>query len=339
MNHHILRRGVLAALLAVSACTMQKQETPPLAGPSEFGTAINISVTPDTITQDGASQSIVTVTARGANGEPLANLPLRVEIRVDGVPTDFGALSARNIVTGPDGKATLVYTAPAAPPGLAVDTFTVVDIVVTPIGSNFQNAAARMASLRLVPRGTIVVPSNLQPRFTFAPATPGERQTVLFDGSSSTAPNNNPIVSYLWDFDDGTTASGQTVGHAFNAADTYIVQLTVSDALGRTAQTSQGITVSPSAAPSASFVFSPEEPGVGSAVLFNALTSTAAVGRQIVAYSWDFGDPNATANNPNSASGAQTSHRFTRAGTFSVTLTVTDDLGRTGTSSVSVTVQ
>lgn len=335
MTQHLLRRGVLVALVAVSACTMKKQETPELAGPSEFGTAITITVTPDVITQDGASQSIVTATARGSNGEPLPNLPLRAEIRVNGVPTDFGSLSARNLVTGSDGRATLVYTSPAGPSGLAVDEFTVVDIGITPIGSNFANSTTRFASLRLVPRGTIVVPSNLQPAFTFAPADPGERQTVLFNGSLSTAPANNPIVSYTWDFDDGGTASGRTVSHAFPSADTYIVTLTVADALGRTAQTSQGVTVVPSAAPSANFVFSPEEPSRTTNVVFNGLTSTAAPGRRIVAYSWDFGDP----ADRTAGSGAQTTHRFTQAGTFNVTLTVTDDLGRTGSATQGVTVQ
>jgi PKD repeat protein len=338
MKQHILRPAVLLVLLGLSACTMKKQEAPELAGPSEFGTAITITITPDTITQDGASQSIVTATARGTNGEPLANLPLRAEIRVNGVPTDFGSLSARTLVTGADGRATLVYTAPAGSSGLSVDEFTVVDIGITPIGSNFGNSVTRFGSLRLVPRGTIVVPSNLQPAFTFAPTAPGERQTVLFDASLSTAPANNPIVSYSWNFDDGTTAQGRTVGHAFNEADTYIVTLTVSDALGRVASTSQGVGVTPSAAPSANFVFSPSEPTPGSTVLFNALTSTAAPGRQIVAYSWDFGDPGATANNPNGASGAQTSHRF-GAGNFNVTLTVTDDLGRTNSASRSVDVK
>jgi hypothetical protein len=335
MNQHLLRHGVLMALIAVSACTMKEQETPGLSGPSEYATAITVTITPDVITQDGASQSIVTATARGTNGEPLPNLPLRAEIRVNGVPTDFGSLSARNLVTGPDGRATLVYTAPAGTSGLAVDEFTVVDIGITPIGSNFSSSITRFASLRLVPRGTIVVPSNLQPAFTFAPDAPGERQTVLFDGALSTAPANNPIVSYTWDFDDGATASGRTVGHAFSNADTYIVTLTVADALGRTAQTSQGVTVTPSASPTANFVFSPEEPGTTTNVVFNGLTSTAATGRQIVAYSWDFGDP----DDRTPGSGAQTTHRFRRAGTFNVTLTVTDDLGRTGSSTQGVTVE
>ena len=336
MKQLTIRRGVVIALAALAAaCTMKKEEAPAFRGPSEFGTSITVAVTPDTLTQDGASQSIVTVTARGTNGEPLASVPLRAEIRVNNIPTDFGSLSARNIVTGSDGRATLVYTAPAGASGLAVDEFTVVDIGVTPVGNNFGNSVTRFASLRLVPRGTIVVPSNLQPAFTFSPAAPGERQAVLFDASASTAPTNNPIVSYTWDFDDGGTGSGRTVGHAFNSADTYIVTLTVADALGRAAQTSRSVTVTPSAAPSANFVFSPTEPTPGSVVTFNGLTSTAATGRQIVSYSWDFGDP----NDRTAGSGPQTTHRFTVRGSYNVTLTVTDDLGRNNSKSQTVDVE
>src|SRR5215212_7041174 len=89
----------LLILVVSAACTMKQQQAPALTGPSEFGTAITVSITPDVIQQDGASQSIVTITARGPNGEPLANVPLRAQIVVNGTPTDFGTLSARNIVT------------------------------------------------------------------------------------------------------------------------------------------------------------------------------------------------------------------------------------------------
>ena len=113
-----LRAGSRAIARAVlPACTMKSQEAPDFAGPSEFGKSITVTVTPDAIVQDGASQSVVTVTALGSNGQPLANIPLRAEIRVDGVPTDFGSLSARNLVTDANGRATLVYTAPATVAG------------------------------------------------------------------------------------------------------------------------------------------------------------------------------------------------------------------------------
>jgi hypothetical protein len=55
--------AALAAALLLSACTTKEQETPPLSGPSELSTAINISVSPDVLRQDGASQSLVTITA------------------------------------------------------------------------------------------------------------------------------------------------------------------------------------------------------------------------------------------------------------------------------------
>ena len=93
---------VLSACLASAACTMKNQEAPPLAGPSEYGTAITITVKPDQLTQDGASQSLVTITARDPFGNPLPNLSLRAEIFVDGSRVDFGSLSARNLVTDPE---------------------------------------------------------------------------------------------------------------------------------------------------------------------------------------------------------------------------------------------
>ena len=46
-----------ASLALLGACTVHKQDSAPaLTGPSELGTSIVISVTPDVIAQDGASQ-------------------------------------------------------------------------------------------------------------------------------------------------------------------------------------------------------------------------------------------------------------------------------------------
>jgi PKD repeat protein len=67
-------------------------------------------------------------------------------------------------------------------------------------------------------------------------------------------------------------------------------------------------------------------------VFFNASESTAAAGRRIVSYRWVFGD-GTTSND-----GPLTSQAFANAGTYVVTLTVTDDLGSTATARQSVTV-
>ena len=149
----------------------------------------------------------MTITAHDSNGAPLRNLSLRAEIAVGGVRADFGTISARNLVTDSTGRATLVYTAPTVGTGPAVDTGTIVDILITPVGSDFGNSSARLASIRLVPPGIIVPPDGLQPRFTFTPDSPTDHQLVLFDASTSRSAPNNAIAGYAWDFGDGGTGT------------------------------------------------------------------------------------------------------------------------------------
>lgn len=337
MRTPVLTRWIVTGTLAVTAiaagCTMKNQEAPPLTGPSELGTSISIAVTPDILAQDGSSQSLVTITARDSTGQPLKNLSLRSEILVNGVRVDFGSLSARNLVTDSNGRATLVYTAPSAPAGPAVDTNTMVNIAVTPIGSDFGNSLARLATIRLVPINIVIPPDGLQPLFTFTPSSPTDHQNVLFDASTSTAPSNNPIASYSWNFGDGRTASGKTVTHSFDNPGTYAVTLTVGDQYNRTASTTQTVDVAGGVAPSASFLTSPSAPRVGENVNFNASASRPATGRTIRTYDWDFGD-----GTQKTTTGPITAHDYVTAGTFSVTLLVTDDVGRQAVANASVTI-
>ena len=56
--------GTLAAALMVgAACTVHQTTSPALTGPSELATSVRITATPDSISQDGASQSSVVVSA------------------------------------------------------------------------------------------------------------------------------------------------------------------------------------------------------------------------------------------------------------------------------------
>ncbi|HET7220226.1 MAG TPA: PKD domain-containing protein [Vicinamibacterales bacterium] len=305
---------------------MKDQDPPAFAGPSEFGQSVTVSVNPDSLPQDGASQSLVTVTVRDKDSAPMRNVTLRVETRVEGTPVDFGSLSARSIVTDSNGRATFIYTAPAAP-AVAVDTFTVVDIGATPVGSDFNNAVLRTAAIRLTPPGVIVPPSNLRPVFTVTPSAPQDHQTALFDASAS----QGSIVDYQWNFGDGDRGSGRTAQHAYDAAGTYVATLTVVDPYGRTASVSQSITVSAGVSPTAAFVFSPTNPLPTQQVFFNASASRPAPGRTLTSYQWDFGDGT-------SGSGVQTSHQYALSGTYNVTLVVTDDSGKTATSTQSLTI-
>jgi PKD repeat protein len=331
-SHYRLASGILGAALMLTACTTKKQETPSLTGPSELSTAISIAASPDVLAQDGASQSLITITAHDANGQVLRNLPLRAEISVDGSITDFGSLSARNIVTDSTGRAFVTYTAPPTAP-IFVDSGTIVHISVVPAGTNFDNATSRFASIRLVPPGVIgAPPSPFRPEFTVPGATVGDAAVFSASVTDSTGADvTNQIASYSWNFGDGDTASGRSVSHTFDDPGTVSVSLTIIDALGRRATVSHGVTVAPGPNPVAAFTPSPSAPNVSQTVTFNANASTAAPGHRITNYSWDFGDGT-------SGGGVTASHAYGTAGSYSVLLTVTDDAGRVGTVTQSITV-
>ena len=56
-------------------------------------------------------------------------------------------------------------------------------------------------------------------------------ESIQFDGTGS-ADDDGDIVSYAWDFDDGSGAEGDTPEHSYDAVGTYTVTLTVTDNRG-----------------------------------------------------------------------------------------------------------
>jgi PKD repeat protein len=68
------------------------------------------------------------------------------------------------------------------------------------------------------------------------------------DGSASSDPDGS-IASYAWTFGDGATATGAIASHAYAAAGTYTIGLTVSDNAGETATTTRSVTVAPPGQP------------------------------------------------------------------------------------------
>jgi PKD repeat protein len=335
MKPSFLVRCVALALVGFStACTLKEQERPDMTGPSEFGTSITITVTPDVLKQDGASQSIVRIVARDQNGNPKSNVQLRAEMFINGAPASFGKLSMTNLITGTDGRATTTFTAPLGA-DFVLEDFTIVTIAVTPTESDYANSMRRTVSLRLDAIGTVIPPDGLVAAFNVSPSDPTTQQTVVFDASSSQAPANNPIVSYAWDFGDGETDTTTTASttHEYDEARPYVVRLTIADQFGRTATTTRTVTVEEGDGPEANFTFSPTTPEPNARVNFNASSSTASSGRRIVSYRWDFGD------GTSAGSGVQVSHTYTRVGTYTVTLLVTDDTGMTDTFSTTVPVE
>jgi PKD repeat protein len=173
------------------------------------------------------------------------------------------------------------------------------------------------------------------PVFTFSPSAPGVNEPVFFNATTSTAGSGHTISSYRWTFGDGTTASGATVSHAYAAAGTFTVQLTVTDEVGQSA-TSAGttITIGNPPGPTARFTFSPTSPAIGDSVVFVAATSSTAQGSTITDYFWNFGDGTPVSQ----TSSPIISHQYANTGTFTVNLQIRDNAGRTSTASSTVSV-
>lgn len=321
------------ATMAVAACTVKDTEAPPLAGPSEMALALHLTATPDAIYQDGASQTAVTIEALGPDSRPVRALAVRLDIMRDGVVADFGTLSSKTVVTGDDGKARVTYTAPPKPfesTGLG----NVVTIMGTPIGNDFSGQQGRTVQIRLIPPGVILPPNGAPvPSIVVSPTPVTIFTSVTFD-ASGTSDEGVPCgtgCTYMWSFGDGGSAQGMTVTHEFRAAGTYSVTLTVTDSRGRSQTATQTVAVTASAAPTASFVYSPSDPQPGQVLFFNASASTAAPGRYIVSYEWDFGSGR-------TGTGVTVSKGWDTPGTYVVTLKVTDDANQVGVTSQEVPV-
>ena len=304
-------------MFALLGCTTSKTETPPLTGPSGLGTSLVVTVSPDTVSQDGASQSLVQIAVSDSNGQPKRNVGMRVEIAVDGAITDYGRLSARTVVTDAAGRASVVYTAP--PPILGVSTGVVVQILVTPTEGDFGNATMRVVNIRVVPTGVIGPPSSpIIPDFVAPAATVGNPASFAATFTGGTL---EQIVGALWDFGDGQTSGGLTTTHTYQQLGTYVVTFAILDSLGRTNSVTKSVTVSQGALPVASFLFSPQAPIIDQIINFNASGSVAEPGHRITDYAWNFGDGTL-------GGGVLTTHAYHQTGTYVVTLIVTDDAGR-----------
>jgi PKD repeat protein len=159
---------------------------------------------------------------------------------------------------------------------------------------------------------------------------------VTFDASDSS--DNHVIESYAWDFADETAAGdGVTVEHAFTAAGTYVVTLTVTDESGNSGTDTVTVTVeepSGNQAPTAVATATPSSAEVGEEVTFNGSASTDSDGT-IEDYSWTILSGSTEVA---TLSGATATYTFTTAGTYTAVLNVTDDGGLWDTASVTVTV-
>jgi PKD repeat protein len=154
-----------------------------------------------------------------------------------------------------------------------------------------------------------------------------------FDAKGSTD-ENAPTLTYTWNFGNGSSGTGPNPKKTYTTAGTFTVTLTAKDEWGvPSAPVTTTVTIAEpngNAAP-APVIQIPSCSGL--TCNFSAVGTTDPDTGDSIAYAWNFGD---TANN--TAAGSATSHAFTAAGTYTVTLTATDGWGNPATVTRDVTV-
>ena len=172
--------------------------------------------------------------------------------------------------------------------------------------------------------------------------TLAEGTSVIFDASASTDPDagrddlgRNEALSYQWQFSDGTTAMGRTATHTFAKFGPYTATLTVTDAFGWPNSVTQTLMiddVAPTITP--------------------ALRGADLIAGETYSAPGSFGDPGAdvwsATVNYGEGGGAQplalvgksfaVAHTYADSGTFTLTVSVSDDGGATGASSATIRV-
>lgn len=167
--------------------------------------------------------------------------------------------------------------------------------------------------------------------------------TVVFD--ASTVPINTrryEILSYLWDFGDGTTSTTQITSHEYTEMGAnqgrFDVKLQITARDINTGEEiietySKTVTIA-NIALSARFTADPETGPAPLEVKFDASDSAAPAG-EIVDYEWDFDNNNVF----DDGSGVEATYTFEQVGTYKVNLRVTDNVGNFEVSSQDIVIE
>jgi gliding motility-associated-like protein len=174
---------------------------------------------------------------------------------------------------------------------------------------------------------TIVTPVTLINElagFNVADDTVCKNQQVVF--AVAPAVNQANIVSYFWDFGDGTTQMGGTpIGHFYTAAGLYSVKLVLTDTRGcRDSITRPNIVRV--WGPTSNFTPAPLAGCKGLTVNFTEASTTDGT-HPITTWAWTYGD-----GQSQTLSSGPFSHTYNTAGSFTASLKVTDTYGCTDSS-------
>ncbi|WP_084439505.1 PKD domain-containing protein [Dyadobacter alkalitolerans] len=168
-------------------------------------------------------------------------------------------------------------------------------------------------------------------KFTFTNGGCTAPCSVTFTSDSENA------TAIEWDFNDGTPIeNGETVKHYFAKGKNYAVKLIAKSKDGGSSGAQHIVEVKPEPAslPEADFKYSMSNDSIApSKVTFDNQSGNAT------RYEWDFGDPNATPDNPNKSTEDNPSHTYSKPGKYKVTLTVYNADGKASTKTIEIEVK
>ena len=159
--------------------------------------------------------------------------------------------------------------------------------------------------------------------FTFGADPSGSNGT----NSSGTGGENITTGEVYWDFGDGGFAEGTNVTHTYESDGLYVATLIITDAFG--AMSVHNILVTVLNTPPIAEAGADSSGNEDEALSFSGTGSDPGGGA--VTFAWNFGDGN-------SAAGQDVTHAFTKAGAYTVTLSVTDSDGLTATDTCTATI-
>jgi DNA/RNA endonuclease G (NUC1) len=171
----------------------------------------------------------------------------------------------------------------------------------------------------------VAVESGTQPPIAaiVAPATTEEGSSITFNASGSLDPNGS-IVSYAWDFGDGTSGAGVSIAHTFAQDGVYSVRVTATDNDGLAGSETITVTVT-NAAPVVGAV---PDAGVNVGAAYTAAGTFADPGADAWTATVDWGD--GTSSTASLATRAfSLTHTYGTPGAYTVTVTISDGAAST----------
>lgn len=173
--------------------------------------------------------------------------------------------------------------------------------------------------------------------FGITPAAGCEGDTLRFTDTSSYA-GSTPITSWYWDFGNNNTITannGNPQSMSYAAYGTYTVRHAVKVGNACSSDTVSKV-VKINAKPVPAFTYPAGCLPVDGIVQFTS-TSTTPDGQALASYAWNFGDPNATAGNPNTSTLPNPTHMYSAYGAYNIIYSVTTVNGCTAIDTVNAT--